>query len=179
MVYFSTAPVAPESLEPTQYEALKKFKEWCYGQGLVEAYDNISDFSEKFRRHIQIKVRENPELAKSVNEQPVNPARVPKSGQVWDVGSQLSSEAKRLLLEAAKDGSGTIIHMRYIGGQAIQTNGINFIDSNERRSIARWEAALEQLEGGRLITALGPKREIFEMTAMGYEVADEITKYTS
>ena len=52
MVYFSTAPVAPQTLNPDQYQALLNFKEWCKPQGLIEEYDNLSGFSEKLRRHI-------------------------------------------------------------------------------------------------------------------------------
>ena len=59
MVYFSTAPVAPQSLDQDQYARLTEFKKWCKTQGLIEEYDNLSDFSDKFRRQIQIAVRDN------------------------------------------------------------------------------------------------------------------------
>ena len=68
------------------------------------------------------------------------------------------------------------MNMRYLSGQAIQTNGINFADSKDRRSIARWEAALEQLLSEGLIVERGYKGELFEMTAKGYEVADKLSE---
>ncbi|ETX12759.1 hypothetical protein OCH239_17255 [Roseivivax halodurans JCM 10272] len=179
MVYFSTAPVAPQSLDPTQYAALEEFKRWCFGQGLVESYDNISDFSEKFRRHLQMKVRDNSELAKCASQEAVDFIQVYSSAQDVAVDERLSDEARRLLIEAAKDKSGTVMHVRYLNGQAIQTNGINFADSKDRRSIARWEAALEQLKSEELIVERGYKGEVFEMTAKGYEVADKLSHTAS
>lgn len=176
MVYFSTAPVAPQSLDPTQYAALEDLKKWCFGQGLVENYDNISDFSEKFKRHIQIKVRDNPELAKSTSEQALNLLEADTSARDASVEERLSEEAKRLLVEAAKDRNGTIMSVRYLSGQAIQTNGVNFADSGDRRSIARWEAAIEQLQREELIVERGYKGEVFEITAQGFEVAEKLAQ---
>lgn len=179
MVYFSTAPVAPESLEPQQYAALQEFKKWCHSQGLVEKYDNVSDFSDKFRRHIQLKVRDNPELLKIVSDEKVDLPEAYKVARNSDVKERLTEEAKQLLVEAAKDADGTIMNMRYSAGQAIQTNSINFADSKDRRSIARWEKALEQLQAEDLIVDRGHKGQVFKMTAKGYEVADQLSKVTS
>lgn len=186
MVYFSTAPVAPQSLDQTQYTQLTKFKEWCKSQGLVEGYDNLSEFSDKFRRHIQITIRDNEYLKSAV----VSDAGL----SVQDADSEdsstsqifrqaffpakssfdLSEEATKLLIEASKDKNGTIISVRTMGGQTIQTNSINFADSGDRRSVARWEAALEQLLQHDLIVARGYKNEIFELTAKGFEIADAL-----
>lgn len=179
MVYFSTAPVAPQSIDPTQYAALGEFKQWCLGQGLVESYDNISDFSDKFRRHLQMKVRDNPELVKGASRDTVGFLQVYSSARDAAVDERLSDEAKRLLVEAAKDDNGTVMHLRYLSGQAIQTNGINFADSKDRRSIARWEAALKQLQSEELIVERGHKGEVFEVTDKGYEMADKLSQAAS
>lgn len=179
MVYFSSAPVAPQSLDRKQYAALEEFKQWCFQKGLVESYDNISDFSDKFRRHIQMKVRDNPELARNTLQQEVDLLQAYSSARDAAVHDRLSDEAKRLLIEAAKDRNGTIVHMRYLSGQAIQTNGINFADSKDRRSVARWEAALEQLQSEEMIVERGHKGEVFVMTAKGYELADMLSRTAS
>ena len=176
MVYFSTAPVAPESLALKQYEALKAFKDWCYEQGLVESYDNISDFSNKFRRRIQMKIRDHPELSQKVSTEAVLFSEVYTAEKDGTVEERLSEEAKRLLVEAAKDQNGTIMSVRFLNGQAIQTNGVNFADSGNRRSVARWEAALEQLLREDLIVERGYKSEVFEMTAKGFEIADKLSQ---
>ena len=186
MVYFSTSPVAPESLDPDQYKALTDFKDWCKGQGLIDEYDNLAAFSEKFRRQVQIVIRDNDYLkglAKTTGTEssPLNLGQIDPRRAVTETiiegvedSIQLSNESRKLIVEASKDKSGLIISVRYLSGQAIQTNNINFTDSADRRSIARWEAALEQLIYHDLIVARGHKNEIFEVTAKGYEVADSL-----
>ncbi len=64
--------------------------------------------------------------------------------------------------------------IRYMGGAAVQANGKNFVEGNERREVSKWEAALAQLKDERLIADRGYKGEVFEITALGYEVADTI-----
>ena len=80
-----------------------------------------------------------------------------------------------LLKEASQDSGGHIIHSRYIGGTAIQTNGKNLIPSNERREVAKWEEALEQLRSYELVVDRGFKGEVFEITNLGYQIADMIS----
>lgn len=186
MVYFSTAPVAPQTLDQNQFSQLTEFKEWCKTQGLVEGYDNLSDFSDKFRRHIQIAVRDNDYLKSvaahvasstdQVSENGNNAAAELMRQAVFPARASfdLSEEATKLLIEASKDKNGTIISVRSLGGQSIQTNSINLADSGDRRSVARWEAAIEQLQYHDLIVARGHRNEIFEVTAKGYETADAL-----
>lgn len=188
MVYFSTAPVAPESLDPMQYKALKDFKEWCKGKGLIEQYDNLAAFSEKFRRQVQIIIRDNDYLKAlskvSKNDTAAIVVReedtIGKISVKTPIGTKadtpLSSEARRLIIEASKDKSGVIMSIRYLSGQAIKTNNINFADSGDRRSVARWEAAIEQLTSLGMIVSLGHKNEIYKVTAKGYELADALQK---
>ncbi len=52
MLYFSSAPVRPDSVDDKQYAALKKFKQECYKKGLVESYDSIGEFGNKFSRQL-------------------------------------------------------------------------------------------------------------------------------
>jgi len=56
MIYFSSAPVAPGSVDLKQYGVLMKFMDDCLKQGLVERYDSIPDFREKFSRQIAHKL---------------------------------------------------------------------------------------------------------------------------
>lgn len=111
------------------------------------------------------------ELARVVvsTEQQASPpveTRTPLSG--------LLQEARLLLKEASHDPHGVIIHARFIGGTEINTNGKKLISSNERREIAKWEQALEQLTAKGLVVARGPKREMYEVSNVGYQVADMI-----
>jgi len=64
MIYFSSTPVAPGSVDLKQYGLLMKFMDDFLKQGLVERYDSILDFQEKVRRQIAqkiMKIRKMPE----------------------------------------------------------------------------------------------------------------------
>ncbi|MBL4758987.1 MAG: hypothetical protein JKY32_15555 [Rhizobiales bacterium] len=174
MLYFSTQPVAPESLDPDQYAALTQFKEWCRARGLTETFENISDFREKFRRQLQIILRDNPYFGKTIQSGQVT--AIPINGLVnkEDESISLSEEAIELLMEVALDRSGTITSMAFMSGHAIQTNGRNFADSGDHRSIARWKHALQQLLENDFILNRGGEGQIFEITENGYQYVEEI-----
>jgi len=66
------------------------------------------------------------------------------------------------------------MNLRHLGGTDIQTNGKNVIPSNERREVAKWEQALAELTTLGLVVALGHKGELFEVSNLGYQIADMI-----
>jgi len=168
MLYFSSQPVAMDTVDLEQVAKLKAFKESCRGRGLYEGYESHSDFKAKFYRHLQLKVNEHP-LFKSED---------PETGSVISESKtklpSLSLEARVLLKEASLDANGIIIHMRHLGGADIQANGKNVIPSGERREVAKWEQALQELVKLRLVVARGQKGEIFEVSNLGYQIADMI-----
>lgn len=169
MLYFSSQPVAMDTVDLDQIQKLKAFKQSCQSRGLYEGYDSHGEFKEKFYRHLQLKLNEHP-LFQVGDVSQTDTTLVESRTQI----PALSQEARVLLKEASKDGGGTIIHARYMGGTDIQTNGKNFIPSNDRREIAKWEEALEQLRSNELVVDLGYKGEVFEITNLGYQVADMI-----
>lgn len=169
MLYFSSQPVAMDTVDLDQVQRLKEFKQSCQSRGLYEGYDSHAEFKEKFYRHLQLKVNEHPLFQLGELSLP-DTTIVESSTKIPD----LSQEARVLLKEASQDGGGTILHARYIGGTAIQTNGRNLISSNDRREVTKWEEALEQLKSYNLVVDRGYKGEVFEITNLGYQVADMI-----
>lgn len=87
--------------------------------------------------------------------------------------TELSDEAKSILTATAF-GDGRVMHLRYMGGEGIQTGGKTLIPDNDARTIALWVGGLEDLCRRRFIKDVGHKREVFEVTREGYEAADEI-----
>jgi hypothetical protein len=169
MLYFSSQPVVLDTVDMDQVNRLKAFKASCQSRGLYETYDSHGEFKDKFYRHLQLKANEH--------------AMFQVSGQSSDHHSviesrtslpTLSQEARVLLKEASQDRGGTILLARYMGGTALQTNGKNLIPANERREIAKWEQALDELVSNGLVVARGYKGEMFEITNLGYQVADMI-----
>lgn len=177
MVYFSTAPVAQEALDIEQYRLLGEFRAWCNDKGLTETVENIVEFRQTFSRQLQIKLHDNPYLRAIVESASAIPG-VGKptilQGPSADDGLHLSEEAGQLLLEAATDQHGTILKAVTFGGQFIQTNGKTFGDPSDRRSMARWEYALDQLVSLEFVAARGFKGEVYEVTEPGYQLAERI-----
>lgn len=169
MLYFSSQPVVLETVDMDQVNRLKAFKTSCQSRGLYETYDSHGEFKDKFYRQLQLKVNEHAIF--QVAGQRGDDLSVVESRTPLPV---LSQEARVLLKEASQDRGGMILLARYMGGTAIQTNGKNLISSNERREIAKWEQALNELVSNDLVVARGYKGEMFEITNLGYQVADMI-----
>lgn len=169
MLYFSEQPARLDSVDSEQYEKLKEFKESCRNRGLYQTYDNHAEFKEKFYHHLQIKVNEH-EIFFSGDEEPANTVVYQSETQI----PQLSREARVLLKEASLDNHGTILYLRTLGGTDIQTNGKNLITEQNARVVAQWESALNELQNTELIVERGHKGEIFQVTNLGYQIADMI-----
>lgn len=169
MLYFSSQPVAMDTVDLDQVARLKKFKDSCKSRGLYESYDSHADFRSKFYRHLQLKVNEHP-LFRAEEASPEAELVAESKSSL----PSLSTEARVLLKEASLDPHGTILHVRYIGGTDIQTNGKNVIPSKERRDVAKWEEALRNLIDLDLLVARGHKGEVFEVSNRGYQVAEMI-----
>ncbi|MFH4621426.1 DUF4062 domain-containing protein [Vibrio furnissii] len=168
MLYFSSQPVVVDTVEQEQYTQLKAFKESCHSRSLYESYDSHSSFKDKFYRQLQLKLNQHPLFQTTSISTPVDvvPSKTPLP--------PLSDESRILLKEVSQDRNGTVMHLRHLGGTNIQTNSKNFIESNERREVARWEAAIDELVSKDLLVERGNKGEILEITNLGYQVADMI-----
>jgi hypothetical protein len=85
----------------------------------------------------------------------------------------LSDEARILLREAVADPAGLILFERYGEGVDLHTNDRSLLTSKaDRRALAAWESALEELVEVGLIVERGDRGEVFEVTREGYEFAD-------
>lgn len=105
-----------------------------------------------------------------------HPKSLPTESKPKSDTFRISNEAQELLLVASQDDSGHIMHIRVIGGVMIQSNNRQFIEPNNPRSRAIWEGALEELEHNELISEIGHKREIFQITRKGFDYSDILQK---
>jgi hypothetical protein len=167
MLYFSSAPVVPDSVDSDQYAALRTFKDSCKSRGIFEEYSNLADFRSKFYRQLQIRMNQPPFLVG--NQDAGQPVIVrPQQAMPFD----LSHEARVLLLECAADPNGTIMRVSTMSGTMVQIGMKNFVADNTPRSVALWEGALEELRSQGLVSSIGLGAEIFKLTRKGYELAD-------
>lgn len=172
MLYFSNQPVIVDSVDSEQYQNLLAFKATCKKRGLFAQYEDVADFREKFSRQLQLRLNEDPyfnatsghRAAASIVESP--PAAL----------ERVLSEESKVLLAAAAQGDGTVTRVTYLSGTDVQAGNHNFVENNDRRSVAKWEAAVDQLEEYGLTEDKAGKREIYFLTDGGYRVADGLPK---
>jgi len=169
LIYFCTAPVAQATFDADQYDALMAFKDSCKQRGLLETYDNATEFREKVRRQISIVMNTHRyfvsklQLGAVADDIPLvaSPTSAPS----------LSKEATELLL-AAVAGDGTVLVAAWLGGSTVQVNETNFVEQGNPRSRAVWESAVQELVDRVFLQPVGDKGEVFQVTRQGYEAAD-------
>lgn len=86
--------------------------------------------------------------------------------------SELSEDAKDLLLEAVNDTSGVIKKIQTFSGLTIETNSRDFVKIGNLRSAARWEQAVEDLEDLGFIKDPTGEGKVFNVTHKGFETAE-------
>lgn len=171
MIYFSSKPAAPDSIDIEQYAQLKAFKGWCKSQGLIEEFENIEQFRTKLAKQLPLCLANNSYLRGLVDTSANSQLRIVNSPEPATSSYRLSEEAKTLLLAAAEKNDGIILKLVYIGGRSIQAGGQSF-GGEDRRESARWENALNELMANGLVVARGYKDQMFELTHEGWRVVD-------
>jgi hypothetical protein len=169
LLYFSSTPVAPDSVDPEQYRALRDFRDECRQKGLYQTYDSTTDFRDKVRRHLAMTMNTHPFFQELLQDGDAS-----ASGTVAIQDSRvpsLSREAIEILIEAASS-DGSILVIRTLGGSYVQANGKNLVEANNPRSLAIWEGAVQELVEQRLLESVGHRGEVFRVTREGYEAAD-------
>jgi hypothetical protein len=89
------------------------------------------------------------------------------------VSTALSDEAKKIL-KAAVANDGKIFRVKSLGDEQIFSGERLMIVDGDHRSVARWIGGFEDLLRRRYIKDVGNKGQCFEVTAEGYEAADEL-----
>lgn len=170
MIYFSSKPVAPESIDPEQYKQVNAFKDKLKPQGLIETYENLDEFQKKLTKQLQLCLSKNEYLEKLVKRPTIElePQILPEAAAST---TYHLSEAAQEILKTAASCNGTIIMSVSSSGRTIQTGGKSF-GGGHGREAAKWEHALKELVQEELAIARGYKGEVFELTHVGWEVAD-------
>ena len=114
---------------------------------------------EKLKREIDALRRERERMSVGLNEDE-NDVRV-------------SAQEREILKAAAQDKSGSIMRMSYIGGRTIQAGGRTFGEESSR-NFAKYDSALSDLASKGLVSAVGHKGEMFELTHAGWQLADAL-----
>jgi hypothetical protein len=166
MIYFSSAPVHPDSVDNEQYRALREFKIECRRRGLVEEYESISEFREKFARQLAQTV-----IRHFVTQEPDADAAAANTAQRPGL-PVLSEAARELLLEVSQDAHGVVLRVETMGGSEVETNGRDLVEPGNARSAAKWQGAIDELHALGLIEDRSHRGEVFNITDAGYRAAD-------
>lgn len=59
MIYFSSRPATPQSIDPDQFSEVQAFKAKCEKRGLIETFDDATELKEKFGKHLSICLAKN------------------------------------------------------------------------------------------------------------------------
>jgi predicted nucleotide-binding protein len=86
----------------------------------------------------------------------------------------VSSDGQRLLLKASEDNAGSVMVVEMNEGLIVQVNQLQFAETGNRKSEARWREAVDELVRLRLITRPSPDCDILDVTHAGYEYADKL-----
>lgn len=173
MIYFSSKPVALESVDLEQYKLVKDIQKAWKQRGLIETYDNIEQFRQKLSKQLQVCLNKNEYLQKTLEVVGEETRTEVETYDRLSARYRLSTEAAELLKAAAEDEHGMIMKTEYIGGQQIQAGSRSFGESS-RREFSKWEAAIRELVENGLATDRGYKGEMFELTHEGWAAADAL-----
>jgi len=169
LIYFSSEPVRPDSVDDEQYGALKSFKESLKQRGLFEEYADLDEFRTKFSRHLAQTVIRNFQGGTGSQEYDV-PLLKPMPTPT------LSPQARELLLEASKDRHGMIMRLETLAGSNLQTNNKAFGETADARSTALWRRAVDELDRLALVEDRAGRGDSYYVTDEGFRVADLLAR---
>ena len=173
MIYFSDAPVRLDSVDNSQYSALLAFKQLCRSRGLVEDYDDLAAFKDKFNRQLaQTVIRHFADSSAKNDDQSIASQGGPAhAGRQPHAGSQqptLGPDARALLIETSRSVSGIISLTWSPDGTSVQVGERIFTMRGNAMSEARWRAAVDELEFAGLVEDRTRKGDAFFITSAGY-----------
>lgn len=174
MIYFSSKPVAPESVDAEQYAAVKEFKRRVKDQGLIDEFDNLDEFRRKLSKQLQLCLLQNSHIKNIVEGATEGKVNVLPSAAPPEEAERvpLSEESKHLLKLTASEKDGVILKTATFDGRHIQAGGQTF--GGHGKEAAKWEEALNELISQGLVVARGYKDQVFELTHKGWKVAEQL-----
>lgn len=171
LLYFS-AEAIPQDKEGAQWDALKSFRASCAREKYFHTFASAQIFKDMFKDHLAQKAHDFLGNIDAIRSE-LNPVLENHSAAVRQP-AKLSPLASQILKSTAQ-GDGRIMQPAELGFFSVYAGRKNFgTDYSDTRKIAKLKGTLVELENEKLITALGSKREIFELTTKGFEVADSL-----
>ncbi|HAV7786538.1 TPA: DUF4062 domain-containing protein [Escherichia coli] len=170
MIYFSSKPVVLDTVDMGQYDALKAFKQECMQQGLIETFNESTDFKHKLYKQLTLTLTNNSYLKniiKSYRSEGTDNLKQESPKML------LSEDAIFVLKMACEDESGGILILEHLDGTDIHVGGQSLGGGNARE-VAKWKSALDELKSNELISSRDYKGVQFEVTHKGWTLFESL-----
>lgn len=184
ILFFSTAPVDPNKIDPVQFQKVNEFKEWAQTQGLTGSFSDATELMRTLSMTVAQTLNRNAYIKRETSADFVQIAALdavpaPVSTPVLVTastpqGAGVSGPAAAALLRAANGKSGMMLLRSFVGGEDLSIDGKNMMEDQTPRTIARWKSAVEELRSLGFIRDTNGRGQVFEVTDRGFQAADNI-----
>ena len=155
LIYFSNKTVDPRNIDSEQYKNLQNYKKSIQGRAFYKEFSSEDEFKELLNDEIQLIANELESNEIIIQNQPTQ-AKVQFSEMELEVLKVMKEKEQ---LQFVKMMGGTTF-----GGYLIR----------DQRQLAEVEEAIDSLEERGFIKATSYKRNLFDLTAAGYRICDQI-----
>jgi hypothetical protein len=173
-LYFSKKNIPPDSINADQFKCLKSLKTNYQSKGITTDFDSDEDFRRTLSSHLGMEFN-NDKYLFIVEDDDASMY----SGNIYnenDLYNTLSEESKRLLIELSFDRNGHFEKNQSDINYSIETNNKFIVNDSQPRIRALWEKAIDDLENYGLIRDYTYNRDRYEITDIGYKLADFINQ---
>ncbi len=176
LIYFSTAPVAPASVDREQYEKLIEFKNSLQSRALLQTYESDVEFERLLTRQLaQTVIRKFPRDSGGHSE-PISSGKVDAvTNNLVETYLDISPKAKELLITAFNDPDGAIVRVRHLNGVTISIGQNEYASKGERPTESKlWWAAVDELVEHSLLKRAGGDKYVYRLTSLGVRTAQAL-----
>jgi hypothetical protein len=176
MLYFSSKSVDPDEIDTEQRDRLRAFKQSCRQRGLCETFSTEIEFRAKLSNQIQLKTYQDRSFASPAPKASPRTRSLLSEGlkDLVDRVDTTSEKGKKLLREACSS-DGEIMVLTMLDGTEIAAGSTTMNEGKDRRQIAEWEHAIEELvKSGKLKKDPQSKNEclVYHVTKPGFDYND-------
>lgn len=152
LIYFSNKQISPSGFDSKQYQKLQQYKKSIQGNTFYKEFSTDTEFEKILNNDLQLISNE-----------------LPQGNNSFTPNDTLSEIEKQILFSIPKNGY--LYFVKLVNGISLNGELIN-----DLKTIAFINEAIDNLEAKALIAPRSSKREIFDLTADGFRVIEQITK---
>jgi hypothetical protein len=191
LIYFSEARIALGGANVRQEQALAHYQKRYDSRATFHAFADEKEFRAKFAQDLAAIVESHPRFKpEGEASTPASaPAPKPAAAEVAAVvttpaptptapppAKELSDCARTLLIEACEDFEAYIGRNKIGNTLRLQANGKQLVENNEPATIAKWDAAFNEILSGGYIRDAGCNGQLFQISPKGFAFLKGIGK---